>query len=161
MSLFGVILSLNIGMSQNWQLEDLSVVHKFEDMEYIFHHDNDTTYLINFWATWCKPCVEEMPYIDPLTEKYKDEKFKIILVSLDFKKQLESKLIPYLNKNKIQSEVIVLADSKTNKWIDKVDPKWSGAIPITLVYKGQERFFYEENFHSLEEVEKILIPFLE
>lgn len=139
------------------------VYERFDDLAYIFQQQTDTTYIINFWATWCKPCVEELPYFEQLTQQYKDQKLKVILVSLDFEKQLTTKLIPYLKKHKIQSEVLVLLDPNDNVWLEKVDPSWSGAIPVTLVYKNKERAFYEESFEdyaALEKVVKAIDPLL-
>ncbi len=136
------------------------IYEKFEDLAPIFAQQNDTTYIINFWATWCAPCVKELPYFETLTEKYATQKVKVILVSLDFSKQLETKLKPFLKENKLQSEVLVLIDPDANSWVDKVNPAWSGAIPATLVYKGKENKFYEKSFETLAELEEIVTPFL-
>lgn len=113
-------------------------------------------HVINFWATWCKPCVKELPYIDQLTEKYGDD-VKVTLVSLDFPRKIKSKLIPFMTQHQLRSEVVLLDDGKVNEWIDKVDPSWSGAIPATVVFKDGEKHFYEKEFHSQEEVENIII----
>jgi len=129
---------------------------KFDDFEHLLHQNNDPTYVVNFWATWCGPCVKELPYFEELTQKYKEQKLKVILVSLDFKKQIEKKFIPFLVKNNIQSQVVLLLDGKEVEWIDKVDPTWSGAIPITIVYKGKNRKFIEDDFHSFEELETFI-----
>lgn len=117
----------------------------------------DTTYVVNFWATWCVPCVKELPYFEELNAMYQDKAFKQYLVSLDDPKKIESKLLPFIQKKNILSEVILLADGKAHKWIDKVDPSWSGAIPITLIYKNGEKLFYEQDFHSVEELEEELL----
>lgn len=137
----------------------VTVYEKFDDMESAIMTDlsPDTTYVINFWATWCGPCVKELPYFEELNALYVDQAFKQILVSLDDPKKLESKVIPFLTKNKIQSKVVLLTDVKANSWIDKVDPKWSGAIPITLILKGDERKFYEQEFHSTFELEEQML----
>lgn len=137
----------------------VKVYEKFEDMEskILTGLSEDTTYVINFWATWCGPCVKELPYFEELNALYLDRAFKQILVSLDDPRKLESKVIPFLNKNKIESEVVLLADGKANNWIDKVDPKWSGAIPITLILRGDEKLFYEQEFHSVFEIEEELL----
>jgi thiol-disulfide isomerase/thioredoxin len=132
------------------------VYDSFEDMEWVFNQQNDTTYVINFWATWCKPCVEEMPYFLELHNTYHGEKVKLILLSLDFKKQIENKLIPFIEKHKLEPEVIVLTDPDTNKWIPKVDEEWSGSIPATLIYNKNRRAFYEQSFESFEELNSIL-----
>jgi len=118
---------------------------------------HDTTYVINFWATWCGPCVKELPYFEELNALYDGQPFKQILVSLDDPKKLESKVMPFLVKNNIQSKVVLLADGKANSWIDKVDPNWSGAIPITLILKGDKRKFYEQEFHSTFELEEQML----
>jgi len=126
----------------------------FDELEeYVFERGGDTAYVVNFWATWCAPCVKELPYFEELNAKHKDGKFKQILVSLDFEKQIDSRLKPFLLKHDIQSEVVVLLDGKAQNWIDRVDPSWSGAIPITVIYNEGQRLFYEQEFHSLAELE--------
>jgi thiol-disulfide isomerase/thioredoxin len=62
---------------------------------------SDTTYVINFWATWCKPCVEEIPHFEKLYATYKNQKVKVIMVSCDFKKQLETRVIPFVQNKKM------------------------------------------------------------
>jgi len=132
----------------------------YAGIEHLFHQNNDTIYVINFWATWCLPCVAELPYFEQLHEEYKDKKLRVILISLDFKKQIQTKLIPFINKRQLQPEVILLDDPKSNEWIDKVDPSWSGAIPATVIYRDTLRSFYEQSFHDYEELITIVEPFL-
>ncbi len=136
------------------------IYERFEDLAPIFEQYNDTTYVINFWSTWCAPCVKELPYFEALTEKYATQNVKVILVSLDFPKQLETKLKPFLKENNLQSTVLVLTDPDANSWVDKVNPAWSGAIPATVVYKGDTNKFYEKAFESFAELEGIITPFL-
>jgi thiol-disulfide isomerase/thioredoxin len=137
----------------------ITVFEKFDDMETEILTDlsPDTTYVINFWATWCGPCIKELPYFEELNALYDGQPFKQILVSLDDPKKLESKVIPFLNNNKIESKVVLLADGKANSWIDRVDPSWSGAIPITLILKGEQKKFYEREFHSTFELEEEML----
>lgn len=108
--------------------------------------ENDTTYIVNFWATWCKPCVEELPYFEALYQQYKDQKVRLILVSLDFEEQIQSKLLPFMIKNNLKGEVLVLSQDGMNDWIDKIDPSWSGALPATLIYNKDKRAFFEQSF---------------
>lgn len=93
-------------------------------------HSGDTLVLYNFWATWCKPCVEELPYFAQLQEAYNDQPVKIILVSLDFDRMNE-KLVPFLQEKNISLPVWHLTDLDYNSWIAKVNEKWDGAIPAT------------------------------
>jgi len=133
---------------------------KFTTLAPIFKQQNDTTYVINFWSTWCAPCVKELPHFEALHEKYLNKKVKVILVSLDFPKQLETKLKPFLAENNLQSTLFVLTDPDANSWVDQVNPTWSGAIPATVVYKGTKNKFYEKSFEDLAELEEIVTPFL-
>lgn len=146
--------------AQNQQEKhDIAVVN-FEELEEMLPQSEDQTVYVNFWATWCKPCIKEMPYFNEFSRKYAgDESVRVILVSLDLPVHLESRLIPFIEKRNLHPEVILLDDPDANSWIDKVHPSWSGAIPGTLVYKGGDKKFYEQSFHSVEELEEILQTF--
>jgi thiol-disulfide isomerase/thioredoxin len=119
------------------------------------NRQTDTVYIINFWATWCKPCVKELPYFEKISENYKDQKVKVVLVSLDFAKNYETMLIPFVKKKALKSEVVLLNDPNGNEWIDKVSTSWSGAIPATLIYTKNSREFYEQSF-SYEQLDSIV-----
>ena len=128
------------------------VYDSFAEIAPIFQQQTDTTYVINFWATWCKPCVKELPYFEALHDQFKGEKLKVILVSLDFKKDIEPKLIPFVEEHKLRSNVMALTDHKYNEWIDKVDPEWGGAIPVTVVYNSEKREFVGESFADQDQL---------
>lgn len=132
----------------------------FDGIAPYFEKDNDTTYVINFWATWCKPCVEELPYFEQINELYKDEKVQVILVSMDFKSQIESKLKPFVEKYELQSSVVAITDRKYNNWIDKVDADWNGAIPVTLIYNGKRRMFVPNAFDNKSDLMQAVENFL-
>jgi len=127
----------------------------FKGLEPLLNQQNDTTYVINFWATWCMPCVKELPYFQQIHDEFSQEKVKVILVSLDFLKHLDTRLKPFLQKNKLSPEVILLNDPDSNAWIDKVSPDWSGAIPATVIYNRNFRNFYEKSF-TYEELQTII-----
>ena len=110
----------------------------------------DKTYVINFWATWCAPCVKELPHFEEVNKELKDKNTEVILVSLDFPSQIESKLKPYLKKNKIKSKVILLDDSKMNTWVPKVSEQWDGGIPATLIVNSSHYNFYPKPFKKEE-----------
>jgi thiol-disulfide isomerase/thioredoxin len=84
----------------------------------------DTAYIVNFWATWCAPCVKELPEFEKLDSTYKNKPVKVLLVSLDFENQVQTKLIPFIEKRKLQSEVLLLNEVYDNEWIPKIDAKW-------------------------------------
>ena len=119
----------------------------------------DKTYVINFWATWCAPCVKELPHFEEINKEFKEKNTEVILVSLDFPSQIETKLKPYLKRNKIKSKVILLDDSKMNTWVPKVSEQWDGGIPATLIVNSSNYNFYPKPFKKEElfsEINKVL-----
>jgi thiol-disulfide isomerase/thioredoxin len=120
---------------------------------------SDTTYVVNFWATWCKPCVAELPVFESLHQQSSNKPIKVILVSLDFPDQIDNRLIPFTKQRQIQSEVILLDDPDANTWIPKVDKNWSGSIPATWILRGKKKQFHEGSLDSLElnnQLQKVL-----
>lgn len=121
--------------------------------------NNDTTYVINFWATWCKPCVEELPFFDSIAAKYQNDKLKVLLVSIDFESAIEKRVLPFIKTKNVQSEVVIFDDAAQHKWIPKIDKNWSGAIPATYIYQGKKTAFYEKQFTQAE-LDNVVKPFL-
>jgi len=151
--------------SESWPKADsyvngIPIYKKFDGLEPLFKFENDTTYVINFWATWCRPCIKELPYFEEFNSRHKNEKVKVVLVSLDFPKQVETNLVPFVKKKALKSKVVVLLDGQYNDWIDKVSPDWSGAIPATYIYKGSQNRLVGEPFENLEHLNEIVKPFL-
>ncbi len=112
----------------------------------------DTTYVVNFWATWCGPCVEELPYFEQLNAEKSKSPIKVLLISMDFKSKIKEAVIPFVVKNKLKSEVFVASTSNQQAFIDGVDKKWSGALPATIFINTQKniREFYEKEFTYAE-----------
>lgn len=119
-------------------------VVKFDALQHLMTRDSDHIEVINFWATWCKPCIKELPYFQSLHNNMAD-KVNVTLISLDFADVLHEKVIPFVMKRGLTPEVWLLDEIDYNSWIDRVDPSWSGAIPATLIINHQtgERKFVE------------------
>ena len=116
---------------------------------------NDTTYVLNFWATWCSPCVKEIAIFEKLHKDKTYPNLKVILVSLDFVNQIERRVIPFLEEKGISAQVRIMTDTDYNAWIDRVDPSWTGAIPATLIYNRDQRTFFEKELTYNELVKQI------
>lgn len=129
----------------------------YEGMNDRLTQNEDTVYLINFWATWCKPCVEELPAFLRLEKELKDKPFKMILVSLDFSTQIDRRVKPFLEKQEITTEVLLLDDPDANSWINKVSPDWDGSIPATWILAPGKEEFYEQSF-TYEQLANIVKP---
>lgn len=132
-------------------------VVKFDFIDSLLKDKSDTTYLINFWATWCKPCVHELPVFEEVNASTSNKKIKVILVSLDFKSQLDPRLVPFVKQKNLKSKVVLLNEPDYNSWIDKVDASWGGGIPATLIINGalKRHDFYEKELTS-DELNKLL-----
>jgi thiol-disulfide isomerase/thioredoxin len=143
-----IIAFLFVGQAQGLQVRDRKKIRvlNFDQLEPYLHFRNDTVYLVNFWATWCAPCIAELPAIKAIENKYSDKKFKVLLVSLDMPRQLDSRLIPFVLSNQITSDVFLLDDPNQNRWIDKVSREWSGEIPFTVIYGKDFRDSYTQSF---------------
>lgn len=134
-------------------------IYDYDGLEPILNAKDDKTYVINFWATWCAPCVKELPYFETLNTEYNSKNVEVILVSLDFPNQYEKRLIPFINEHELKSKIVVLNDVDSNSWIPKISKNWSGAIPASLIYNKDKRQFYEQSFNYDElktEVDKFL-----
>ena len=128
--------------SENIQIE----VYNFDELEPLLNKDDETVYVINFWATWCAPCVKELPHFQQLHNTYGKHMVKVLLVSLDFPENIESQLIPFIKKHSLTPEVVLLDDTNEHTWISKIDSSWSGALPATLIYHKNRRAFFEKTF---------------
>jgi len=128
------------GYSQNVKLLNIDQLN--ERIE----KGKDSIYVVNFWATWCAPCIKELPHFEKLNAEFKSEKLAVLLVSVDFKSKLNSAVIPFIKRKNIKSQVFLLNESDPQQYIDRIEKSWSGSIPATLFIKGDKRKFIESEF---------------
>ena len=142
--------------SKNLAFSDDLVIYDYAGLEPLLNMDDDKTYVINFWATWCAPCIKELPYFEQLNLNYSGKNVEVVLVSLDFPQQYEKKLIPYIKEKELKSKVVVLNDpTNMNTWIPEINKDWTGSIPATLIYNKKKREFYERSFNYEELVTEL------
>jgi thiol-disulfide isomerase/thioredoxin len=110
-------------------------------------NNSDTIYVVNFWATWCKPCVAELPSFVSAANQYKGQPVKIQLISLDFKSDIQ-KVKQLLGRAKYAPlNSWLMTNIDYDSWINLVSPEWGGAIPATLIFnnaKGKRKFIGNE-----------------
>jgi thiol-disulfide isomerase/thioredoxin len=130
-------------------------VIKLADLQRIMNSSSDTTYIVNFWATWCVPCVKEFPSFEKFAKQHHNENVKVVMISLDFKKDYDKTLVPFIKDHKIEGDVYLLDEPDYNSWINKINPSWDGEIPVTFMFNNakKQRIFYPRDFKP-DELEK-------
>jgi thiol-disulfide isomerase/thioredoxin len=119
--------------------QDVFVEKNRDWLKRLLESNSDTTYVLNFWATWCVPCVEELPEFEPFAAFLKDRKAQLIFISLDAPKTANATLTRFLKNKKVPGNIVVLNAPDYNAWIDLVDPSWQGSIPATLFFRGSDK----------------------
>lgn len=150
-----VVLSGLLVWGELFGQSSIRLANKEELLAYIAQ-DNGKAKVINFWATWCRPCVAELPYFQAMLKKYSPEKVEFLLVSLDFKKELTTRVLPFVERRGLVPYVWLLDEPNPDDWIDSVEPTWQGDIPATLFLNPtkNKRIFLAKEFSTQEDLEK-------
>ncbi|SFC51263.1 AhpC/TSA family protein [Flexibacter flexilis DSM 6793] len=121
-------------------------VVRFPELQKLLKSKQDTLLVINFWATWCKPCVRELPHFQKAYDGFKEKPVRFLLVSLDDAKELKTRLEPFVQRHNMTTPVWLLNESDYNSFIDKVDESWQGSLPATLFLNNhrEQRVFHEK-----------------
>ena len=124
--------------------------------------ESKTALIVNFWATWCKPCIEEIPYFLEEVKDHRKDSLTILLVSLDFKEAFPAGISTFAAKRKFTAPIVWLDETNADYFAPKIDAKWSGAIPATLFINNKTgyRNFVEEQI-SHEQLKKEIKAILE
>ena len=156
--IYFILMFLLAGMSNVFSQEIKKV--KITDLEKTIA-ESKTPLIVNFWATFCKPCVAEIPYYQEEVKKHKDS-VQLILVSLDLREYYPAKIKTFAAKMHFTAPIIWLDETNADYFCPKMDTSWSGAIPATLFINNKTgyRKFFEEQL-SREKLQKEMIAVLE
>ncbi len=137
--ILSIVLSWNVGVGQ-----EIRKV-KITDVEKIIA-ESKTPLIVNMWATWCVPCVEELPHFIKAEKDHTSDSIQLLLVSLDFKESFPAGMKSFMEKRKLNHSTLWLDETNADYFCPKIDPKWSGAIPATLFINNKTgyRKFVEE-----------------
>ncbi len=118
--------------------------------------------VLNLWATWCKPCIQEFPELLKLQREYRNRNLDVVFISIDDDLKAKQKVLAFLKKMKVSGTFYIKQTEDDELFINAVEPKWSGALPTTLVYDTKGRLV-EMNVEQMNffELEKIVKPLLE
>jgi thiol-disulfide isomerase/thioredoxin len=117
--------------------------------------NNGQIHIISFWASWCAPCMEELPYFEKIKQLYPE--LKINLINLDFEKDVKSKVMKIIDNRYVGCDISRVQGLSADDWIPVVNQDWSGSIPATLIIKGAKKEFREGKFKDFEELKNLLI----
>ncbi|MBX2913758.1 MAG: TlpA family protein disulfide reductase [Cyclobacteriaceae bacterium] len=129
---------------------------KLKDLQKLLTTKSDRVQVINFWATWCAPCVKEIPLFEKLRSD--NSNVDITLVSMDFDLDPDpAKVERFVTRKALKNKVVILAETDPNSWIDKIDKSWSGALPATLIINTQtgKRKLIQKELHE-GDLEKLI-----
>lgn len=150
MKYIGSFLFVMLLLTAGLQAQTIEVI-KYPALEKIINEpDGQKVKVVNFWATWCRPCIKELPHFEALQKQYPTNELEVFLISFDDVENLESRVQPFVKKRNLESTVMLLDETDYSAFIDKVDPSWSGAIPATLIIAGDERRFVEGELSEAE-----------
>lgn len=136
--------------------QEQAKIVKLPELQEMISAKSDQIKVINFWATWCAPCVKEMPLFEKLGLERQDVKITFVSMDLDLDPD-PTKVYKFVTRKKIQSQVVILDEKNPNLYIDLIDKSWSGALPATIVMntKTGQRKFVEKELHE-GELEKLI-----
>ena len=160
----GLVVVYKVGYRFRWTLAVILFSYSFDSSgqqievikaDQLFHMidqcpEKNKLHVYNFWATWCAPRVREIPHFESLNNS--DRNVNVTLISIDDVDLLEKKVIPFVKRKEIKSNVVLLDETDFNEIIDKIDKSWSGAIPASLIVdcRSGKRLFYEKEFKAGE-----------
>jgi thiol-disulfide isomerase/thioredoxin len=129
---------------------------KLAELQKLMETPSDEIKVINFWATWCAPCIKEIPLFEKINQNRKDTKVTLVSMDIDLDPNPE-KVNRFVARKKLQSQVVILNERNPNDWIDKIEKEWSGALPATLIIntKNGKRKFVEKELHE-GDLEKLI-----
>ena len=130
---------------------------KLPALQEIIQADSEQVKVINFWATWCAPCIKELPLFQQLHEQRPDVRVTLVSMDLDLDPDPE-KVYKFIARKKISAEVVILDEQNPNEWIDQIEKEWSGALPATIVINSRtgKKKFIERELHD-GELEKLIL----
>lgn len=153
--LFLLFAATTASFSNDGAPESRVKVISFSELKEVIDRSDDTLRIVNFWATWCVPCIRELPHFERTAIEMSGKPVEFIFVSLDFAENLESRVVPFLTERNTPGKHYLLDDPRANYWIPQVSAEWTGAIPATLMILNENKIFHE-GMMSYEQLNSVI-----
>lgn len=112
--------------------------------------------VVNFWATWCGPCVKELPYFE---DAHNQEGVSVLLISMDFPEE-HNKVAKFLDKKSLTLPGVHLDTKDYDTFMRQIDDQWSGAIPATLFIRADGKRYFHEGAFTQESLNSTIAKYL-
>lgn len=145
-----ISLTANILLPGLTEAQQVKKIKMDELMAYVEKVDHPV--IINVWATWCAPCVEELPWFDRILKQQKNSDIELVLVSLDFADRYEKAIAGFLHKNPVNATLFWLDETNADYFCPLLDSSWSGNIPVSLFINNKNGFrkFFDDQVKETE-----------
>lgn len=133
----------SVAVTQNTTNQTATYIPKELSPENVTKHlakNNDTLYVTNFFATWCGPCMKEIPSFKNKMEALKDKPVKFTFINLDDKADWDTAVKDFAIENNLGADVILLDGQKLDQnFFSNNFKQWDGgSIPFTFMRKGNQ-----------------------
>ena len=151
-----IIAALLVLVSSHAALSQTPQLVKLDKLQELMAGEKSQIQVINFWATWCAPCIKELPLFEKLNAERSDIRVRLVSMDMDLDPTPE-KVLRFVQRKNIRSQVLILDERNPDTWIDKIEKSWSGALPATIILnnKNGKRKFVEKELHD-GELEKLI-----
>ena len=156
-----VVIIFILALAVKIYSQEVKTINNVDEMKSVFESTKGKVTLLNFWATWCKPCVKEFPELVKLYRTYKEKGFELLFISLDVPEDVEPKLKPFLQKQGVDFTTYYSTFKQPEELMDYIDKNWQGAIPTKYIYDKEGNMKSSIlGTKSYEQFEKEIVPLL-
>lgn len=114
----------------------LASLTEYKDFENVMANEKGNVVLVNLWATWCKPCVHEMPLLEKLHQNYKGKGLKVVTLSIDEVSKADSLVIPFWEEMNFSMDNYLIAHQDPGAFVNEIDPLWIGLLPTSFIFNS-------------------------
>ena len=131
------------------------------DFQGVLESHRGKVVLVNLWATWCIPCVQELPDLNLLQTRYRERGLVVLAVSMDDPATLEDKVRPFFSERAPDLVSYLNSEADEYAFIDPIDPEWIGALPTSFLF-DRDGSLHEQHAGRLlyKDLEKEVLPLL-